>query len=61
MAEVRVIQPYAASKAYRCPGCNQEIAPGTAHLVVVPLQAADERRHWHSACFDRSRKMRPGR
>ncbi|MGB9111966.1 MAG: hypothetical protein WCF24_04475 [Acidimicrobiales bacterium] len=61
MAEVRMIQPYAATKSYRCPGCNQEITPGVAHLVVVPLAAADERRHWHTSCFERRRVRRPGR
>jgi hypothetical protein len=61
MAEVRTIQPYAATKSYRCPGCNQEIAPGVAHLVVVPLAAAEERRHWHISCFERRSGRRPGR
>ena len=60
-AEIRRIQPYAADKAYRCPGCNQEISPGTGHVVVVPLRSADERRHWHTACFERRRTRRPGR
>jgi len=61
LAEVRRIQPYAADKAYRCPGCNQEIAPGTGHVVVVPLRLPDERRHWHLACFERRATRRPGR
>ena len=34
--EVRRIQPYDAVKAYRCPGCNQEIRVGEGHVVVVP-------------------------
>ena len=29
LAEVRRIQPYQADKTYICPGCNQEIRPGT--------------------------------
>lgn len=61
MAEVRTIQPYAATKTYRCPGCNQEIAPGVAHVVVVPLAAANERRHWHTSCFEHRSERRPGR
>jgi hypothetical protein len=61
MAEVRMIQPYAAIKSYRCPGCNQEIAPGVAHLVVVPLSAADDRRHWHTSCFERRTARHRGR
>jgi len=60
LAEVRRIQPYAAEKEYRCPGCNQEIFAGTGHVVVVPLSTPSERRHWHLACWDR-RGRRAGR
>ncbi|MGH9041632.1 MAG: hypothetical protein ACRDZ3_15540 [Acidimicrobiia bacterium] len=56
--EVRHVQPYEALKTYRCPGCDQEIPPGTGHKVVVPLAAPDLRRHWHSACW--WRVIRPG-
>ncbi len=59
--EVRRIQPYQATKAYRCPGCNQEIPVGTGHLVVVPLEAPDLRRHWHAPCWEHRSRRRPGR
>ena len=49
--DVRHIQPYEATKTYRCPGCDHEIAPGTGHEVVVPREAPEHRRHWHSACW----------
>jgi len=45
------VQPYQAVKRYRCPGCRQWIEPGTGHLVVVPADAPDLRRHWHHACW----------
>ncbi|MDJ0924692.1 MAG: hypothetical protein QNJ77_09025 [Acidimicrobiia bacterium] len=48
---VNVIQPYQAGKAYACPGCGSEIAPGTGHLVVVPEHEPDLRRHWHRGCW----------
>ena len=48
----RRVQPYEARKVYRCPGCNQEIAVGLGHLVVVPDDAPDLRRHWHFACWE---------
>jgi hypothetical protein len=51
--EVRHIQPYQALKHYRCPGCDHEIPPGTGHKVVVPRDAPDERRHWHTSCWRR--------
>ena len=37
--EVRFIQPFEATKAYVCPGCNRDIAVGTGHVVVVPTEA----------------------
>lgn len=60
-AEVSRVQPYQARKAYSCPGCNQEIAPGVGHLVVVPIGAAGWRRHWHHACWDARTRRPPGR
>ena len=60
-AELRRVQPYAALKQYRCPGCNQDIRPGTGHVVVVPLGDPGNRRHWHTACFEQSGVRRPGR
>tara|TARA_Y100001960_G_C14495795_1_gene739035 strand:+ start:436 stop:624 length:189 start_codon:yes stop_codon:yes gene_type:complete len=49
--EIKTIQPYAATKSYTCPGCNREIKLGTGHLVVIPLQNPDLRRHWHRGCW----------
>ena len=59
--QLRRISPSQARKAYLCPGCNQEIAPGTAHLVVVPRDAPDMRRHWHTPCWQLRDRRRPGR
>ncbi|WP_264027912.1 hypothetical protein [Mycolicibacterium pyrenivorans] len=52
--EVRPVPASRASKAYRCPGCDHEIRPGTAHVVAWPAEGPDnveERRHWHSPCW----------
>jgi hypothetical protein len=49
--DVRHVQPYQASKTYRCPGCDHEIWPGTGHEVVVPRDRPQDRRHWHSPCW----------
>ncbi len=51
---VRRVQPYEATKAYLCPGCQREIPPGTGHVVVVPDEAPDLRRHWHHGCWARN-------
>jgi hypothetical protein len=57
---VRRVQPYEATKSYRCPGCDHPIPPGTGHVVVVPTRAVDDRRHWHSSCWARvERQARP--
>ncbi|TCO18479.1 hypothetical protein EV652_11523 [Kribbella steppae] len=63
---VRRVSGSGSSKAYRCPGCEQQIPPATPHVVVWPenpsllaaiggAQSLDERRHWHSACWQRRR------
>jgi hypothetical protein len=51
--DVRHIQPYQAVKTYRCPGCDHEIPPGLGHEVVVPRDAPEDRRHWHTSCWRR--------
>ena len=58
-AEVRRVQPYEARKTYVCPGCNRDITAGTGHVVVVPHEAPDLRRHWHHGCW-RNRHRQPG-
>src|SRR5690606_26764838 len=47
-------------KTYRCPGCQQEIAAWTPHVVTWAQDslfgteaALAARRHWHSSCWDR--------
>jgi hypothetical protein len=55
---VRRVTGSAATKPYRCPGCTQLIRPATPHVVAWPVVASmfsssglDERRHWHTACW----------
>jgi hypothetical protein len=51
---IRLIPGGAAVKAYRCPGCDQEIRPGVAHLVAWPADGRgdlSDRRHWHNGCW----------
>lgn len=47
-----------AEKTYRCPGCHQEIRPGTAHLVVMLEGDLEGRRHWHTPCWRYELKQR---
>ena len=62
---VRRISGGSAVKHYRCPGCDQEIPPGVPHVVAwQQYGGADDRRHWHRACWDardrRGARMRRG-
>lgn len=67
---VKQVTGSAASRSYRCPGCDHEIRPATPHVVAWPTSTAwtgsnDEaalelRRHWHTACW-RSRGNRAPR
>jgi hypothetical protein len=52
----------AATKAYRCPGCDHEIRPATPHVVAWPAETGrglEDRRHWHSGCWDARERRRP--
>jgi hypothetical protein len=53
---VHPIQPYQARKSYVCPGCDGVIEVGVGHLVVVPEEAPDLRRHWHRGCWYKERR-----
>ena len=51
-----------ATKTYTGPGCLQPVAVGTAHVVAWPREASigspsavEERRHWHTSCWQRRR------
>ena len=42
-----------AGKHYRCPGCDQEIPPGVAHVVAWARDGrVEDRRHWHRPCWN---------
>ncbi|MBB6120477.1 ATP/GTP-binding protein [Nocardiopsis algeriensis] len=61
---LRRIPGAAATKVYRCPGCAQEIPAGMPHLVAWrPYGDGEDRRHWHTSCWDRRshRSPRPPR
>ena len=58
---VRTVPGASAVKSYRCPGCEQLIPPGVPHVVVWPEidAGAEDRRHWHRACWDARDRRRP--
>jgi hypothetical protein len=56
---VRRVTGSAATKAYRCPGCDHEIRPATPHVVAWPDGVLDDRRHWHTACWRNRMRRTP--
>ena len=57
---VQTMPTDSATKPYLCPGCNTVVAVGMAHVVSWPREASigstsavDERRHWHTSCWQR--------
>lgn len=60
---VRPVTGAAATKPYRCPGCDQVILPGVPHLVVWPADSrgVEDRRHWHRVCWQQRLRRRAGR
>jgi hypothetical protein len=56
---VRRITGSTSTKAYRCPGCDQEIRPATPHVVAWPDDGLDYRRHWHTVCWEKRDQRAP--
>ncbi|MBV9206225.1 MAG: ATP/GTP-binding protein [Actinobacteria bacterium] len=64
---VRPVPGAGSAKAYRCPGCDQEILPGTPHVVAWPADGlpgggagVQDRRHWHTSCWQHRLRRGPG-
>lgn len=58
---VRTLSGQSTDKAYRCPGCDHEVAAGTPHAVAWPQGRPDDRRHWHSPCWQARGRRGPRR
>ena len=58
-ASLRAVQGYQATKTYICPECNDIVEKGSSHLVVVPHDTPDLRRHWHNYCWVRRQNRVP--
>jgi hypothetical protein len=59
---VRAVNGSGRGGPYRCPGCDQMLAASSGHVVCWPADdlEADDRRHWHSACWSARDRRRPG-
>jgi hypothetical protein len=40
-----------SDRVYLCPGCSQDVR-ATPHVVAWPEGQPDDRRHWHSPCWN---------
>ncbi len=49
---VRRVPGSRTGRGYRCPGCDQELPSGGPHVVAWPEGRPDERRHWHTPCWE---------
>ncbi|MFN2543649.1 MAG: hypothetical protein ABR600_03625 [Actinomycetota bacterium] len=52
------VRSVSSEKTYRCPGCDHEIKPRLGHLVVIPQERPDDRRHWHTRCWEQELRRR---
>ncbi|TPG33199.1 hypothetical protein [Mycolicibacterium hodleri] len=66
--DVKAVAASRAVKTYRCPGCDHEIKPSTAHVVVWPAcegiaggSGVQDRRHWHTSCWSNRATRGPTR
>ena len=55
-----------SDREYRCPGCDQVVTPGTAHVVAWRTDSwrgdgVEDRRHWHGACWQARGRRGPTR
>ncbi len=59
---VRQLSGDTSERSYRCPGCEQQLAPGTPHVVAWPADGAGgvaDRRHWHTGCWAARERRHP--
>lgn len=60
---VRQVRPNDTGRAYRCPGCQQQVRAAEPHTVAWPadgMQQEENRRHWHTVCWSARERRRPG-
>jgi hypothetical protein len=63
MWTVRQVRGNDSGRQYRCPGCQQEVSAAVPHTVVWPsegMRGVDNRRHWHTPCWNARGNRRPG-
>jgi hypothetical protein len=59
----RPVRGNASGRSYRCPGCQHEVSAAVPHTVAWPAEAmsgVDNRRHWHTPCWQARERRRPG-
>ncbi|HKJ12472.1 MAG TPA: hypothetical protein VJ976_08820 [Ornithinimicrobium sp.] len=60
---VREVRGNDSGRAFRCPGCQQQVLASTPHTVAWPSQTmhgVENRRHWHTRCWAARERRKPG-
>jgi len=60
---VREVRGNDSGRAFRCPGCQQQVLATSPHTVVWPsetMHGLENRRHWHTQCWAARERRRPG-
>lgn len=52
-----------SGRSYLCPGCQHQVSAASPHTVTWPsaaMQGVENRRHWHTTCWNARDRRRPG-
>lgn len=52
-----------SGRTFLCPGCQQDVPASTPHTVAWPsssMTGVENRRHWHTTCWNARDRRRPG-
>lgn len=52
-----------SGRSFVCPGCQQQVGAHQPHTVAWPvggMQEIENRRHWHTVCWNARERRRPG-
>lgn len=58
----RRVRGNSSGRSYLCPGCQQDVSAASPHTVAWPsssMHGVENRRHWHTPCWDARDRRRP--
>lgn len=60
---VRQVRGNDSGRTFVCPGCQQDLPARLPHTVAWPaasMAGLENRRHWHTTCWNARDRRRPG-